>query len=413
MEVSNLRGLKSTMTVLIQCRKHLAGDIVPYTCILPNCATPDVLFPTKDAWRHHLLEEHYSYEYWTCSLCCGGIELADEESFVSHTKTQHADSISQDRIPVLTDLSRRSSPIEMNSCPICGWPQTEGATADKESLFEHVAKEIHAFSLRSLPWADKPEQTADKWRRQNHENVSSWLRKVDQEKEPFSLKLVESTSKPLAEPVIPHVGYFQRNPYFAGSSSDSSSEHTSAAARDHSKEDHHETPEGSLSFGSSPSRPTTSSKVEQELPTTLAEASRPYFGQAFINSVRAVSKKTMKYLVGSDDSETAQQEIPDTIETAAGTYVAESEGRTDDHQESVVNEESSASRAGANVTRPLKTFADSLSFTIKRSRPSTTSTVGRVRGSTSGRTSRHRAEVVTLWTCVRVPWCIGYLLPVS
>lgn len=404
-----MRGLKSTMTMLKQCRKHLAGDIVPYTCILPNCATPDVLFPTKDAWRHHLLEEHYSYEYWICSLCCGGIELTDEESFVWHTKTQHAGSISQDRIPVLTGLSRRSSPTEMTSCPICGWPQTEGATADKESLIEHVAKEIHAFSLRSLPWADELEQTADNWRRQNHENVSSWLRKVEHKDEPSSLKLVESTGKPLAEPVIPHAAYFQRNPYFAGSSSDSSSEHTSAAARDHSKEDHHETPEGSLSFGSSPSRLTTSSKDEQELPTSSTEDSRPNLGQAFINSFKSVSKKLMKGLVGSNNFETAQQEIPDTTETAAGAYVAESEGRTDDHKETGVDEESSASRAGANVTRPSKTPADSLSFKSKHSKPSTTSTVGRVRGRRSGR----RAEVVTFWTCVRVPWCIGYLPPVS
>lgn len=177
-----------------------------------------------------------------------------------HTKTQHAGSISQDRVPVLAGLSRRTSPTELKSCPICGWPEKEGATADKESLIEHIAKEIHAFSLHSLPWADEPEHTADNWIIEHQGNVINWLREIEHTEAITSLDLMDLSSKPLAEPAIPHVDYFQHNAYFADSSSSASAEHTSSAAQDHSIGDYQETPRRSLSFRSNPSRHSTSSE---------------------------------------------------------------------------------------------------------------------------------------------------------
>lgn len=179
-----------------------------------------------------------------------------------HTKTQHAGSISQDRIPVLAGLSRRSSPTEMKSCPICGWPETEGGTADKENLIEHVAKEVHAFSLHSLPWADEPEHTAagDIWRTEHQEKVMNWLREIEHREEISSLDLMDLSGKPLAEPVIPHAGYFQHNAYFADSSASASAEHTNSAVQDRSIENYQKTTGGSVSFQSNPSRHSASSE---------------------------------------------------------------------------------------------------------------------------------------------------------
>lgn len=259
------------MAELTQGRKHLAGDIVPYTCVLPNCATPEVLFPAKDTWRRHLFEEHYSYEYWTCSLCHEGTEFPDEESFVAHTKTWHASSINQDRIAVLASVSRRSAPVELKSCPICDWPQSEGATADKENLFEHVAKEVHAFSLRSLPWADKLENEAVTWGGGSPENVINWLwgNESSENLKPSRLELTEPAGRSLGEPVTSSTGYFQHqdNPYFAGSSSPSSTGRTSMAFLDRGTERHGETLRGPLSFESNPSSPCERSQSDQQSPT--------------------------------------------------------------------------------------------------------------------------------------------------
>lgn len=73
-------------------------------------------------------------------------------------------------------------------------------------------------------------------------------------------------------------------------------------------------------------------------------------GQYFIESLKSVSEKLMKNLAGSDDFAAAQQEILDTIETAARTYVAESEGKAAAPTENGVNGESSASGAEMNGT---------------------------------------------------------------
>lgn len=48
---------------------------------------------------------------------------------------------------VLTSVCKRSAPVQMTSCPFCN----EGKL-DKEMLLDHVAEEVHAFSLRALPW---------------------------------------------------------------------------------------------------------------------------------------------------------------------------------------------------------------------------------------------------------------------
>lgn len=177
-----------------------------------------------------------------------------------HTETHHAGSISQDHVHVLAGLSRRASPSEMKTCPICGWPETEDATADKENLIEHVAEEVHAFSLRSLPWADEPGHTADNWTIKHQDNVINWLGEIEQMEANASLDLMDLSGNPLAEPVIPDVGYFQHNAYFADSSSSASAEHTSSAAQDHNIGNYQETPRRSLSLQSNPSRHSTSSE---------------------------------------------------------------------------------------------------------------------------------------------------------
>lgn len=251
--------------LLTRCRKHLAGDIVPYTCILPECAAPDALFPTKDLWHRHLLEEHHNLEYWTCSICRNGFEAPDEESFVAHINTHHAEHISQDRIPILAGLSRRLFPAEINCCMFCGWSQAEGAEMNKDDLIEHIAQEVHSFSLRSLPWPDEPEELVVNWGGSS-ENAINPLLEREPPRKPFSISLVQSSGKPLAEPVVAHTSYSQRNPHLAeGSSSIPSSEYRPAAVRDHSIADHQKTSEGSLSIKSNLSRHSTSSVTNQHL----------------------------------------------------------------------------------------------------------------------------------------------------
>jgi hypothetical protein len=48
-----------------------------------------------------------------------------------------------------------SLPISISCCPLCSWsPDGAGTTIDKvqQQLFDHVAKGLHNFALRALPW---------------------------------------------------------------------------------------------------------------------------------------------------------------------------------------------------------------------------------------------------------------------
>lgn len=66
-------------------------------------------------------------------------------------------------------------------------------------------------------------------------------------------------------------------------------------------------------------------------------------GSDFINAIRAVSNKLMKDLNGSGSFSAAQQEILDTIETAARKYVTSEEAKSKDSPKSDSNGESSSS----------------------------------------------------------------------
>lgn len=77
------------------------------------------------------------------------------------------------------------------------------------------------------------------------------------------------------------------------------------------------------------STPRRTREKETEAPKTDSTAA----ASDFINSLKAVSTKLMKELNGSDDFTASQQEILDTIETAARKYVSEEQKKTDPKKE--------------------------------------------------------------------------------
>ncbi|KAJ5398855.1 hypothetical protein N7465_009344, partial [Penicillium sp. CMV-2018d] len=197
-------------------RKHIADDLSPYTCIAADCDQPHVLFNTKEAWRQHVLKDHSSLTYWICFACGDGSQFNDESAFVQHTKSNHAATIPPDQIPVLCDLSKKTTPAGLERCPLCNWPEEEGVMVEKDVLLNHIAKEIYSFSLRSLPWADDNGQESDERIRDSSEKVYEWL--IQNEIPGNSGK-----ERPSREERVWHSQHFQQNPYFASSSKASSS----------------------------------------------------------------------------------------------------------------------------------------------------------------------------------------------
>ncbi|KAG8166560.1 hypothetical protein KVR01_002249 [Diaporthe batatas] len=95
-------------------------------------------------------------------------------------------------------------------------------------------------------------------------------------------------------------------------------------------------------------KPTKKPRDTENEPASEGKSTDP--GHRFITSIKAVSERLMNDLTGSGDFGAVQQEILDTIEAAARTYVDESKGRAAAPKENGVNGESSASGSETNGT---------------------------------------------------------------
>ncbi|KAL6822098.1 hypothetical protein J3E69DRAFT_368252 [Trichoderma sp. SZMC 28015] len=141
----------------VQWKKHLARDVLPYTCIIADCPYPDRLYIDRSDLMTHVQNDHPPR--WECLPCRNVKEMpllfASVDEFLKHTKQDHGDSISEDLYSTLVDASTRPAPFEMTQCPLC---DQEGQMDSKE-LIDHIAEHVHSFSLRSLPW---PRNDSDK-----------------------------------------------------------------------------------------------------------------------------------------------------------------------------------------------------------------------------------------------------------
>ncbi|OJJ05996.1 hypothetical protein ASPVEDRAFT_140082, partial [Aspergillus versicolor CBS 583.65] len=209
--------LPADMATPSRWKKHIAEDLCPYTCILPHCRQPDLLFDTKAEWLQHLRETHSSATYWVCSICDNENTFATEETFINHSRMAHHDSVPRDQAPLLADISQHSAPTEIRCCPFCNWTGEKGET-DMRTLLDHIARGVHSFSLRALPWADDNGQEIDERIEHSCAKVQEWL---------FTSGL--SNGPPYKEPPprekrrFVH-DHFEHNPYFPGNSDGSSSD---------------------------------------------------------------------------------------------------------------------------------------------------------------------------------------------
>lgn len=175
-----------------------------------------MLFNSKQAWREHILKDHNSLTYWTCFACGDGSQFNDKNAFVQHIKSNHAASIPTGQIQVLCDLSQKITPTGFERCPLCNWPEEEGAEVEKDVLLNHIAREIHSFSLRALPWADDNGQQSDQTICESSNKVYEWLAQNEAHEN-------SGPERPSRERRLWYSEYFEQNSYFASSSKASSS----------------------------------------------------------------------------------------------------------------------------------------------------------------------------------------------
>jgi hypothetical protein len=198
-------------------RKHIVGDLSPYTCVLDYCPKPEILYTTKDAWKKHLLEDHRSAQYWVCFACGEAEQFLDEDAFVFHTRKNHHETVSQDQIQILTTVCRRSIPLEINSCPLCNFAAAQNGVVCRDAVIDHIAEHVHSFSLRALPWAPDDEDENEQLINHSVRRVREWTARLDGSEEDFQ----DNEKYPVFDkPGKPRDldNYFDSNQYFGDSS---------------------------------------------------------------------------------------------------------------------------------------------------------------------------------------------------
>ncbi|GAM36942.1 hypothetical protein TCE0_022r06437 [Talaromyces pinophilus] len=132
-----------------QWRKHINGDLHPYTCVLNVCTTPDALYRNKEEWIKHMTDDHsHSAFYWECSLCDDSLQFGSHDAFKTHVIGVHGDAITD----VLAFVKVCSKPkiLDGMGCPLCSVVDFKEDESG-EQLLDHVAEHVHSFALSSLP----------------------------------------------------------------------------------------------------------------------------------------------------------------------------------------------------------------------------------------------------------------------
>jgi hypothetical protein len=129
-------------------------DILPYTCILEICPKPETFYMTKEHWLEHMSSDHDNSPQWTCRACSQkNIRLTfySAEDLKAHLEGSHSKGVKPQLIPALLSAWQQKMPLQVSSCPLCSF----SAGDDRTDILGHIAEHVHAFSLRSLPWAPR------------------------------------------------------------------------------------------------------------------------------------------------------------------------------------------------------------------------------------------------------------------
>lgn len=93
----------------------------------------------------HMKSPHECTNHWMCPICPVPRTFEIEAEFESHLQEIHQDAVPTDAFPALALAGARSILSRAQRCPLCPFDV-------HDVMLDHIAKHVHSFSLRSLPW---------------------------------------------------------------------------------------------------------------------------------------------------------------------------------------------------------------------------------------------------------------------
>ena len=143
------------------------------------------MYVTRNAWAQHMNNDHGGLKVWECMLCDLSTQFYSLESLESHLTCQHPGALREVR-PFAEACMTTTSP-QVVSCPLCSWAEDLTEPIDTETLIDHIAEHVHAFSLRSLPWASTIDRSCGEEVTRPDAQIEDWMSTISYDMKDLSL----------------------------------------------------------------------------------------------------------------------------------------------------------------------------------------------------------------------------------
>ncbi|CZS79225.1 unnamed protein product [Fusarium graminearum] len=125
-------------------KRHVFGDLRPYTCVLSHCTESNTDFDRRHNWQLHVSKYHW--RSWSCPFKChqpfySAVDLS------SHIKDRHLPTGDEEEIRSVTALGERPAPDDTCShCLLCG-----RSIIGLNKYVKHLGKHLEQLALFALP----------------------------------------------------------------------------------------------------------------------------------------------------------------------------------------------------------------------------------------------------------------------
>ncbi|KAM0493016.1 hypothetical protein ACHAP8_009545 [Fusarium lateritium] len=125
-------------------KRHIFGDLRPYTCVFSNCTNSNIDFDRLHSWQLHVSKYHW--RSWSCPFKCQQ-SLSSAAELSSHIKDHHLPTGTEEEIRLVTTLGEKPASEDTSStCILCGHP-----VVGLKKYVKHVGRHLEQLALFALP----------------------------------------------------------------------------------------------------------------------------------------------------------------------------------------------------------------------------------------------------------------------
>lgn len=138
----------------IHDRRHVFGDLRPFTCLLSQCAESNVDFDRRHNWQLHVSRYHWSS--WHCPFKCEG-SFPSAAELSRHVKDKHLPNGDDQELETVVLLGKKTASADIiNQCPVCG-----SVVSGLKDYIKHVGRHLEQLALFSLPSLEEQNPAED------------------------------------------------------------------------------------------------------------------------------------------------------------------------------------------------------------------------------------------------------------